>query len=169
MAEGEKWPTPEQQAAAVSAARQHADLIRKFQADWKEVGDGPFVGEAGALTALALLKVNGKCFAKDLLEGYCFSYPGSFKIYEAQSDAVSDDRIEGKVVLPVTDHGLRDHMGTRLDADLVCTLHVSPFASGGCPECSGILRPGKVPGGPGWICDCGYHTNSTTEKKEKKS
>ncbi len=84
---------------------------------------GDVVGEVGVQTARALLRANGKCFARDLRKGYCFSYPGSFKVYEAQSDAVPDDRIEGKVVLPVTDHGLRDRMGTRLDADLVCTLH----------------------------------------------
>lgn len=66
---------------------------------------------------------DGQRKAMFLRKGDRFSYPGSFKIYEAQSDAIPDKRIEGKVVLSVTDHGLRDGMRTRLDAYLVCTIH----------------------------------------------
>jgi len=74
-----------------------------------------------------LLLAQGKCLARDLRKGQCFSFPGSFKIYEAQTDAVIDERIKTKIVVAVTDHGIRHDMRTRLDADLVCKLHERPI------------------------------------------
>ena len=133
-----KWPTPEERAKELA---KESSLVRRFQRDYREA--------------------SGKCLAKELIKGNLFSYPGSFKIYEAQSDAVPDDRIEGKVVLPVTDHGLRDHMATRLDADLVCTLHRHRIWHGlnVCPKCGGKMGgPAKVPGGTGTLChSCNHH------------
>lgn len=113
---------PKQEPADLERDR---DAIRAFQKDCASSCE-PVLIDMGAQTRKALMLAQGKCFAADLTKGACFSYPGLFKIYEALSDAVPDDRIEGKVVLPVTDHGARDHMPTRLDADLVCTLHQRP-------------------------------------------
>ena len=106
------------------------DLVRKFQRDYVAHGNGEVVGEVGGQTRRALMLAHGQCLACDLAKGSCFSYPGSFKIYEALSDAVPDTRIGGKVVLPVTDHGLREDMLTRLDAGLICTLHQRPVTWG---------------------------------------
>jgi len=84
--------------------RPESALVRQFQKDYAALS-------------------NEKREAMSLRKGDRFSYPGSFKIYEAQSDAMPDERIEGKVVLLVTDHGLRDNMPTRLDALLLCTVY----------------------------------------------
>lgn len=175
----EEWPTPEDVAEGLSklglhrlsdedAARQHSDLIKRFQIDYREVEGVPPIGEVGIRTALALMMANGKCFARDLRKGYCFSYGGLPKVFEAQSDPVPDDRIEGRVILPVTDHGLRDGMRTRLDAESICTLHLRPSSwpsqpstcpsSEACPKCGARMRgPAKIPGGSGLLCQtCGH-------------
>jgi len=115
----------QENADALAQRERHQDLVRAFQRDYQ--GKGAFKGLAGENTLRALLVANGQCLAKDLRKGFRFSYPGSFKTYEAQSDAMPDERIEGKVILPVTDHGMRDGMLTRLDAHLVCTIHERPI------------------------------------------
>lgn len=91
----QKWPTP---------IADDNKLIRQFQRDYQE--------HSKVTRKAALLRKWDR-----------FSYPGSFKIYQAQTDAMPDSRYEGKVVLAVTDGGLRDGMRTRLNADLECEIH----------------------------------------------
>ena len=70
--------------------------------------------------------------------GDCFSYPGSFKIYQVQTKPEVDPAFKdllrctgcGQLYLPtyrlifeVTDRKLNDHMGIRLRSDVVCTIH----------------------------------------------
>jgi len=61
--------------------------------------------------------------ARDLKVGDVFSYPGSFKSYTAQTDAQPHSRHPGKIVVLVTDGGVRNEMPTKLNADTVCTIH----------------------------------------------
>jgi hypothetical protein len=70
-------------------------------------------------------------------------------------------------------------MRTRLDAVFVCDLRERPTAwpwpkdlagqLGDCTECGDMLRPGKVPGGTGWICDCGHYESCDNKEKKEKS
>jgi DNA polymerase III epsilon subunit-like protein len=103
-----QWPGPAMEVnlgtpttGVLDAQTQSNRLIRQFQKDY-----GGF-----------------KKQAKLLRKGDRFSYEGSFKVYEAQSDAVPDSGIEGKIILDVTDGKTRDHMSTRLDASLLCEIH----------------------------------------------
>lgn len=61
--------------------------------------------------------------AKDLKVGDVFSYTGSFKSYTAQTDAQPHSLHPGKVLVLVTDGGVRNEMPTKLNADMVCTIH----------------------------------------------
>lgn len=72
--------------------------------------------------------------------GDCFSYVGSFKIYQVQTKPEIDPEFDGPIQCPccklthhpfprlifeVTDGKLRDHMGIRLRSDMDCTIHES--------------------------------------------
>ncbi len=65
----------------------------------------------------------------DLEIGDRFSYPGSFKVYEVQTEpkeCAAFARLPGEMarfVFNVHDWADRDMMGIRLRADVVCTLH----------------------------------------------
>lgn len=67
--------------------------------------------------------INSLVEAHTLKTGDRFSYMGSFKIYEAQSDAKPDPSYDGKVKLLVTDNKARNQMGVRLDQYAVCWIH----------------------------------------------
>lgn len=101
----EMKPMPPKWPGSIVEVKMGSNPVARFQQDCIRASDG------------------GQRKAMFLRKGDRFSYPGSFKIYEAQSDPIPDKRIEGKVVLSVTDHGLRDNMRTRLDAYLICTVH----------------------------------------------
>lgn len=57
--------------------------------------------------------------AHSLKAGDAFSYMGSFKVYEALTDAKLDPSYDGKVKLTVT----HNKMGVRLDQYALCWIH----------------------------------------------
>jgi len=67
--------------------------------------------------------MSAKIYAKLLLPGQYFSYPGSFKIYRAKTSPKFCLEIDSKVKLRVTDGGRNTNMGVRLPASMICCLH----------------------------------------------
>lgn len=85
--------------------------------------------------------IDCKCTARELRSGDHFSYPGSFKIYQALSDPEVDPDFHRatyhctscgqlamhhpRVILDATDGGLNQCIGIRLRSDVECRIHKS--------------------------------------------
>lgn len=65
------------------------------------------------------------CEAHELQEGDRFSYPGSFKVYKVMSHWKQCPDMDDRIILTVTDGGIREGMKVRLPGMLLCRLHGS--------------------------------------------
>lgn len=61
--------------------------------------------------------------AKDIKKGDRFSSGGSFKTYEAQTNAAPDPHFKGKVKITVKD-GARERIATRMEENSICTVYI---------------------------------------------
>ena len=62
--------------------------------------------------------------ARDIKKGEHFSSGGSFKVYEAKTNAVPDPQFPGKIQLTVKD-GEHERIPTRIDGDSICTVYIN--------------------------------------------
>lgn len=65
------------------------------------------------------------CYAHELQAGDYFSYPGSFKIYKAMRYWKQCPDMEDRIIITVTDGGIRKEMKVRLPGMMRCQLHGS--------------------------------------------
>lgn len=66
-----------------------------------------------------------ECEAHELQEGDHFSYHGSFKVYRVMSHWKQCPDMDDRIIIVVTDGGIREGMKVRLPGMLLCRLYGS--------------------------------------------
>lgn len=69
--------------------------------------------------------VTQHCAAHELQAGDYFSYPGSFKVYKAIHHWKQYPDIEDRILITVTDGGIREVMRIRLHQSMRCRIYGS--------------------------------------------